>query len=555
MKLPKFLAAILPSILTQSPRTSLSNLDRFFSEIRMTTSGEQISPESAKRISAYWACGRNIAEDVAKLPLHIFRRTDQGKEKATGDPRFQMLHTQPNPSMTAMTFRDIVTQRAVFWGNGISEIQRNGFRDAIALWPIEPSRVMSIKTDDATGKAIYKIRNPKTNVDVDIPGDDILDIRGPGDGLMGFSVAETARQSLGIAAAAQTFSASFFGNGTMLQGILEHPGQLSVEQVNRIRESWNKKHQGPYKAFKTAILEDGMKFVATSMPMRDAQFLESRMFQVEEIARWFRMPPHKIQHLQRSTFSNIEQQSIEYVTDTLMPWLVRWEQEIKRKLFPEEEDVFAEHNVSGLLRGDSAARAKFYKDNFMVGAFSPNQILALENMNGIGPEGDKHYVPLNMIAIGEPPPKPNRGRSMQNRNNEPPIDDGHSEEINTLNPFERVIRDAANRMVNKEVNAARRHASKSDYEFNRCMSEFYQKHNHHIVKSLEPATCSLFEFSGIEGGPVPFLTELADKYCKEGMETLTKARSKNIVEQLCESWSSNRVEMMTRAVMQTVKPE
>ena len=144
---------------------------------------------------------------------------------------------------------------------------------------------------------------------------------------------------------------------------------------------------------------------------------------------------------------------------------------------------------------------------------------------------------------------------MQNRNDEPPIDNGHSEDMNLLNPFERVIKDAANRMVNKEVNAARRHASKSDYEFNRCMGEFYQKHNHHIVKSLEPATCSLFEFSGIEGGPVPFLTELADNYCREGMETLTKARSKNIVEQLCESWSSNRVDMMTQAVMQAIRPE
>lgn len=554
MNLSRLLSAFVPKIFSGAPLAASDPADRHFSSIGISSAGERISPESAKRIATYWACIRNASEDVAKVPLILYRRGPNGKERATDHPVFQLLHTSPNPAMTSMTYREITQQTAMSWGNGISEIVHNGLGDVAELWPISADRVKGISINDATREVEYTVRNPKKNQDEILQGRNVLDLRGPGNGLRGDTVATIGRQSLGIAAAMQTFSSKFFENGAVLKGILKHPGTLDVEQVGRVRESWGQRYEGAGNAYKTAILEDGMEFVPISMPLRDAQMIESEEFSVLEIARWFRMPPHKIQMMKDATFSNIEQQSIEYVVDTLMPWMVRWEQEIKRKLFPNEPDLFAEHLVDGLLRGDSAARGELIKDMFSVGAISPNRAMALENMPGIGPEGDKHFVPMNMMVLGEPRPVSSGGTQDNNsQETAPVIDVGYSEEVNAAVPFRPIIEDAARRLVTKEVLAAKRYGRKSSAEFGTLMQDFYTKHTLYIVKTMEPATGVLFELNGANHSAGPFLQSLAVELCEAGLKSLLLAHGKDMVDQVCESWMVNRVDMITTKIMDSEK--
>ena len=383
-----------------------------------TSAGIAVGPVTAMTLPIYYACLRNISEDVGKLPLHTYRRLARGKERAVDHPAYALLHDAPNSDMSAMTFREVLTHHALAWGNGYAEIVFTPTNEVEALWPIHPSRVQVRRDED--GRLVYDVYGG----DLTLPGgaragvrrlrqENMLHIKGLGsEGYEGYSVLRLAAESLGMTLAAQTFGAAFFGNGTTIGAILTHPNTLSEKAVQRLRESWQTIYGGPSQAMKMAILEEGMKYERLGIPPEEAQFLETRVFQVEEICRWFRMPKSKIQDLTDSTYSNMEQQNLEYVPDTLMPWLVRFEQEFKRKIFADEPEYFAEHAVQGLLRGDQAARASFYKDLFGVGAISPNDIRELENMNSIGAQGDAYFVaannfqPLEMVVSSAPADEP-----------------------------------------------------------------------------------------------------------------------------------------------------
>lgn len=360
---------------------------------RKTNSGEYVTPMSAMGLSAYFACLRCISEDAGKLPLNVYRRrADRGKDKLTEHPVYRLLHDAPSEELTAMSFREMLTHWAMSWGGGYAEIQRDGGGGPVAMYPIHPSRVTPAR--DKSGAIVYVVKNNDATQTV-IGMGDMLHIRGLGDTLNGYSVLRLASESIGLGLAAQTFGAAFFGNGTSLTGVLTHPGKLNADAQNRLRSSWAERYQGAQNAGKPAILEEGMKFERMGIPPEEAQFIETRQFQVEDICRWFRVPPHKIQHLERATNNNIEHQGIEYVTDALMPWLVRWEQECKRKLLANERDVIPEHLVAGLLRGDSAARSTYYRERFNIGTLSQNDIRELENENPID-NGDTYFVALNM---------------------------------------------------------------------------------------------------------------------------------------------------------------
>lgn len=365
-----------------------------------TSSGVFVGPVSAMTLATYYACLRNISEDIGKLPLFTYQRQARGKRRASDHPHYALLHDSPNDDMSAMTFREVLTHHALAWGNGYAEIVWDARMEfATALIPIHPSRV---RVSRDAGELVYDIAGGDVSIPdhhytgmVRLRQENVLHVRGLGaEGYTGYSVVQLAAESLGLSLAAQSFGAAFFGNGASIGAILTHPNTLSESAVQRLRESWQTIYGGPGNAMKVAILEEGMTYEKLGMPPNDAQFLETRQFQVEEICRWFRMPKSKVQVLTDSTYSNMEQQNLEYVPDTLMPWLVRWEQELKRKLFP-EADYFAEHAVQGLLRGDQAARASFYKDLFGMGVLSPNDIRELENMNAIGPRGDAYFVATN----------------------------------------------------------------------------------------------------------------------------------------------------------------
>ena len=366
-----------------------------------TLSGVKVNEDRVNGLSAYYACLRVVSEDVGKLPLNVYRKTKGGgKEIDTDNPIQWLLHSEPNNFMTSMIWRASVTANALGHGMGYSHIQRNALKEPIGFFPIESQRVeVEVVGKGSMQELIYKVSKGTGKPDV-IKAKDMLVIPNLGsNGLVGWSVLKIAAQSLGLTIAAQDFGASFFGNGAALKGVLTVNGKLKDDGRKRLRNGWNDLYSGVNNSCKTAILEDGATYSALTIPPNDAQFLETRNFQVEEIARWFRVPPNKIQHLLHATFSNVEQENLSYTNDTLKSWLIKWEQEINRKLFAESKgEVFAEHNMNALLRGDQAARSAFYTSLFNLGSLSPNEIRGFENQNPI-PDGDNYFVQMNMTTL------------------------------------------------------------------------------------------------------------------------------------------------------------
>ena len=466
-----------------------------------TITGRSITPELARQLSAYWACVRTISEDVGKLPRFVFKRLDGGKERAKDHPAFRLLRTAPNPAVTNTTFFEMITAWALSWGNGYAEIQPDVSGKPIALWPIQPWRVRVSQASD--GSLMYHVKMAGTTTTQDLPASQIIHIRGLGDSVLGgLSIAQIAATSLDLGLSQQEFAASFLGNAGAVSGILQHPGTITEDAAKRLRESWHEQHGGPTKAGTVAVLEEGMTFEPVTMRLTDAQFLQSRKFTVEEIARWFRMPPHKIQHLERSTFSNIESQSIEYVTDTLMPWLVRWEEELDRKLVP-EEDFFVEHNVQALLRGDAAARAKFYKDLFGIGALSQNDVRKLENMNSVD-GGDVYYVPVNLAPVAKAP-----GTTTPALPVAPAAPAAGSPTIDAIIP---AALDAARRMARKEEKGIGRALRKTTgLETREAIERFFLAHVIHITEALGPSISMTLGEGAVNGE----LKTLADSLCAD----------------------------------------
>lgn len=384
--------------------------------VKRTTSGETVTPDGALVLSTYFACVRNLSEDVAKLPIGIFKQVGESRLLLPLHPIERLLDSIPNPEQSSFTLRETLTQWLLSWGNCFAEIVRSNAGAVAQLWPIHPSRVRLRRLPD--GSLIYQVMcdmdpasvRPQQKY-VELKPADMFHVRGLGSGLLGYSVAALAAESIGASLAAERFGAAFFGQGATQSGILTHPGTLDEPAQKNLRESWQKTYGGARNSHKIAVLEEGVTYTPISIPPDEAQFLETRQFQVEEICRWFRMPPHKVQQLLRSTFSNIEHQSIEYVTDTLMPWLCRWEKEVKRQLIT-EPDVYMRHDVKELMRGDAATRSTYLKTLVYMGAISINEARMAEGFNPIDEDwANEHYMQVSMstvkrIASGEAAAKP-----------------------------------------------------------------------------------------------------------------------------------------------------
>ena len=331
-----------------------------------TTSGKAVTERSAMQMTAVYSCVRILAEAVAGLPLHLYRyKEDGGKEKALDHPLYLLLHDEPNPEMSSFVFRETLMTHLLLWGNAYAQIIRNGKGEVIALYPLMPNRMVVDR--DIHGQLYYQYTRSTEEaptmkgVTVNLPPSDVLHIPGLGfDGLVGYSPIAMAKNAIGMAIACEEYGAKFFANGAAPGGVLEHPG--TIKDPQRVRESWQSTFGGSGNSNKIAVLEEGMKYTPIGISPEQAQFLETRKFQINEIARIFRVPPHMVGDLEKSSFSNIEQQSLEFVKYTLEPWLVRWEQSIQRTLFSPEEKkrYFAKFNVEGLLRGDYASRMSGY---------------------------------------------------------------------------------------------------------------------------------------------------------------------------------------------------
>jgi len=369
----------------------------------LAQSGVAVTPTTALRFSAVLACVRVIAEDVASLPLPLYRRLDRGKERTPRHPLYSVLHDSPNPEMTSFTFRETTMMHLLLWGNAYAEIVRvNGF--PAQLWPITPHRV-TIRRNSETQKLEYIVSPPDSLEKKVMRADQIMHIPGLSmNGIQGMSMISVARDAIGLGLAGQEFAAGIHARGMRPSLVLEHPGVLSAEAVTRLKNTVEESYSGLSNAQRVFIAEEGMSVKTVGMPLEDAQFIEQRKFSVEEIARIFRVQPQKIMSLERATFNNVEELGIDHVVSTIRPWLVRWEQSISKDLIPPEErgQLFAEFVIDGLLRGDSEKRGKFYQSLFQIGALSINDVREKENMNAI-PDGDDHYIPLNFGSIENPP--------------------------------------------------------------------------------------------------------------------------------------------------------
>ncbi|HET7233251.1 MAG TPA: phage portal protein [Longimicrobium sp.] len=390
-----------------------------------TFAGVRINASNALNIAAVYCAVRVLTDMMGATPAITYRRLARGKERAREHPVFRVLHRRPNPEMTPFTLKEVAQGHLALRGNAYMEIEWDNAGQVANLWPLPPTT----EPFRFNGERWYRTEIPRTGsttTPVTLPSYRVLHIPGFGfDGLKGYDPITLARESLGFTKAADEFGARFFANGTRVSGILSTDKVLSKPAFDALRESWTLGQEGLSNAHRVAILDNGLKWEQTSLSPENAQFLESRQFQLDEIARWFKVPPHMIYNLLRSTNNNIEQQSLEFIRDTAQPWFVRWEEALSWDLFVGEErdTFFVEFLMDALLRGDSAGRAELYKALFQVGGASPNDILERENMNPVE-GGDRRFIPMNMVPLDRVDDALDRApRGAENRDFTFPLED------------------------------------------------------------------------------------------------------------------------------------
>ncbi|WP_433406865.1 phage portal protein [Streptomyces sp. CA-146814] len=370
------------------------------------SAGIRVDQDTALTYSPFFAGVRVLSEDLGGLPTFLYERmAPRGKQRATAHPLYALLHDQPNPMMSAAWLKETLTAHAITWGDGVAHVvthQRTGVIEEI--WPLRPDRLtIGVKrTGAGRFERRYRYDDDVNGIHVTLLPHEVLHIPGLGfDGVRGYSVVELAANAIGLGLATEHHGAKVFSNGAAPGGALSHPGNLSPEARTRMAEDWENIHKGIDRAHRVAILEEGVTWQQVGVPNDAAQFLETRKLQVTEMARWLRLPPHKIMDLDRATFSNIEQQQLDYVSSALNIWLVRWEQAILTQLLlPEERQKFyAEFLVDSLLRGDTLTRYQAYAIGRQWGWLSANDIRDKENQNPVE-GGDTYLVPLNMVPAG-----------------------------------------------------------------------------------------------------------------------------------------------------------
>ena len=372
-----------------------------------SSAGKNVNEFTAMQTTAVYACVRILAESIASLPLHLYEYDGQGQKKAPEHPLYFLLHDSPNPEMTSFIFRETAMIHLLLFGNSFSQILRDGMGRVIGLYPLLPNH-MSVDRDE-NGEIVYTYTpindsSPKikSGRQIKLRRQDVLHIPGLGfDGLVGYSPIAMAKNAVGMTLACEDYGSAFFANGARPGGVLKHPGVL--KDPSKLRDSWQAVYGGTANTGKVVVLEEGVEYQPITIPPEEAQFLETRKFQIDEIARLFRVPPHMIGDLEKSSFNNIEQQSLEYVKYTLNPWVVRWEQSLQKALInpAERGKYFIKFNVDGLLRGDYQSRMAGYAVGRQNGWLSSNDIREMENMNPIPDEegGNLYLINGNLTKL------------------------------------------------------------------------------------------------------------------------------------------------------------
>jgi len=380
----------------ENPSTSLSNPAAWLTGLFGTSkTGVQVSEDNALTFSAVYAAVRIISETIASIPLNVYQADGETRVKAVGHPVQDLLAKAPNSVSSTFTFREAMASNLVLHGNAYAKIEMNAAGRPTALIPLNPMKV-EVKVVD--GEKVYVFDKKHTYLDYEM-----LHFVGLSfNGLTGKSPLSMAREAVAIGLAAQEYGARFYSNGANAGGVITAPGRLNTEVVKRLRESWNRAQSGNSNSHSTAILEEGMKYEKIGLDPEAAQFLQSRKFQVNEIARIFRIPPSYLADLENSsTRANTEQQAIQFVRDCITPYVRRMEVELNRKLFREDEpNLYAYFTMEGLMRGDQKARYEAYATARQWGWLSVNDIRDLENLNPVE-GGDIYLQPLNMVQSGQ----------------------------------------------------------------------------------------------------------------------------------------------------------
>ena len=492
----------------------------FFNGGQETYAGKRVNEETALKTSAVYACVDRLSSAMAALPLQIHKRTDKGRETARNHFAYKMLHDEPNPEITSFTFRQLQMAHLLLWGNSYAEIAKDGANRARELWPVPPWKIEPKK--DSQG-VYYEVLIDKKRRRFE--QEQILHIKGLGlDGLKGLSRIAMARQAIGLSLASEEFGARFFGNGAHPGGIVEYNGRLSDQAYSRYKSDMRKNYEGLGKSHRLMFLEEGMKYHETAIPPGDAQFLETRKFQLTEIARIYNVPLHLLQEHENSTTwgSGLEQLNIAFVVYSLTPYLENWEQEINKKII-KSKDYYAEHNVEGLLRGDSKARADFYRTMTTIGAYSINEVRSKENMNKI-PNGDKHFVQLNMTPLedsdsddGEEENNLRKTMAKQFRQKQLKRSAGHRFQVEKS--FLKVFEDAAGRILRREEADIMRQARKifennNESEllaFEEYLNDFYDEHPDYLIRQIRPPIAALSEaIAEIAAEEVNYTEDISD---------------------------------------------
>ncbi len=515
--------------------------DRYYDDFGVeTNSGARVDEARALNYSAVYRAISLLSNTVAMLPLPVYRRLDNSeKERSPEHPLFRILHDKPNPEQSSFNYRSAIQGHLLLWGNAYSEIERDNMGIVKALWPLNPA---SMKVKRKAGSLVYEYRLPSGEPKT-FSFAQIFHLRGFSiNGVIGYSPIKIARESIGLGLATEEAGARLFGQGMKPGGILQHPSKMSDVAHKRLDRGMNKAHGGLSNMHRLLILEEGIEWKQIGIPPEDAQFLETRKFQVIEIARWYGLPPHKLMDLERATFSNIEHQSIEFVTDSVMPWLVNWESAIQNTLFNEQEyeTHFAEFLIAGLLRGDTKSRYDAYAVARQWGWLSANEIRRLENMNSIGEEGDQYLVPLNMVpasSVGEIPEgdgdqrlltlKESRSSTARRRLGE---------------KYQKIFKDAAGKVVRREVNDIRKAMKKyldrrNVPDFLAWLEEFYRSHPLFMERQMLPvfltyAESIQVEASGEIGDAVEEMTPEVEEFVRAYMETFTVRHIGSSINQL-----------------------
>lgn len=505
----------------------------------VSSTGVAVSPHSALTSTSVYAAVRLLADTTAQLPLITYqRRADGGKDRYSSHPVFRLLHLTPNPEMTSFRFRQLLFGHAGLWGNGYAEIQwRKGY--PVALWPLRPDNTFMRRVN---GSLVYDT----SILDVDntyktyrLPAYRVLHLRGFGNGYVGYSPIRLHMETIGLEMATRQFGSKFFGNGARPGVVLKHPKTLSEGAANRLRESWINAHEGLTNAHRVAILEDGVELETIGIPPEEAQFLETRRYQLHDIARIYRIPPHLLQDITAGGHNTMEQLSLEFVTYTLLPLLENFEQELMTSLLTESEidSVLIEHMVDGLLRGDFKSRYEGYAIGRNNGWLSANDIRTMENMNPID-NGDAYLTPLNMVELGKNP-TPTKGSGKGNQVGKRDI--GEMQAV-----LEPIVGDVAGRLVRRELADLRRALPKlrnGDVEsFGTWLDGFQNDFRSVIVQYFEPVQHSMRAL-GVDLAE-NWAERLADWHLEHSQRNLRLALAENepvsTIEALLTLWERDR---------------